>query len=107
MKKGANLLLRVLISILYIVQGGGSCAVLVGEIFGGSFSPSILPALGLSVAMLLAGVFGLFRIKPLSRRILGAVILVLAVMTLISTFPGDIVSSLTSVILGLIYIVYI
>jgi hypothetical protein len=27
MKKGANLLLRVLISILYIVQGGGSCAV--------------------------------------------------------------------------------
>ena len=107
MAKGSNLLLRVLISLLYILWGGDGCIAIFATILDGGFSAGLLPTLGLSLMMLFAGVFGLFRLKAIVRHILGIAILVLAVITLVSTFPANLVSSLIPVILGIIYVIYV
>lgn len=82
MKKIAH----IIISILYIVWGIG--APLSAWEALKSFDIAALISAAVGIIMLLAGIFGLLRIKPLKRRIFGLVIFAGAVVSLIASLKS-------------------
>ena len=85
-------LIHIIISIVYIVWGIGAPLSLIKSLV--ALDLSSLASIGtlISVAtgliMLFAGIFGLLRIKPLKRRILGIVIFVLAICGVVTSVVG-------------------
>lgn len=85
-------LIHIIISIVYIVWGIGAPLSLIKSLV--ALDLSSLASIGtlISVAtglvMLFAGIFGLLRIKPLKRRILGIVIFVLALCGVVTSVVG-------------------
>ena len=68
--------IHVIISLLYIIWGITAPLTALDAILELNI-PMLLTAVT-GIIMLLAGIFGLFRIKPLKRRIFGIIIFVLA-----------------------------
>ena len=106
MKKATKSLLRIVISIVYIIWGICSPLALFESILALNLSAILSAVLG--ILMLLAGVFGLLGIKRSRARIFGIVIFVFAVISVISVFSsfslGALIQPLVSAVLAWLYI---
>ena len=106
MKKSTKTLLRIVISIVYIIWGIASPLSLLESILALNLSAILSAVVG--VLMLLAGVFGLLDIKRSRARLFGIVIFVLAVLSIISVFSsfslGALVRPLINAILAWLFI---
>ena len=78
--------IHVIISLLYIIWGIGAPLTALNAILDLNV-PMLLTAVT-GIIMLLAGIFGLFRIKPLKRRIFGIIIFVLAAASAATSLMG-------------------
>lgn len=85
-------IIHIIISIVYIIWGIGAPLTFIRELASLDFSSllSISSLIGVvtGLVMLFAGIFGLLRIKPLKRRILGIVIFILAASSVITSLVG-------------------
>lgn len=105
-------LLHIIISIVYIIWGIGAPLTLIKSLaaldLASLASVGTLISVATGLVMLLAGIFGLLRIKPLKRRILGVVILVLAASGVATSILGGGLSwqSLVQAIMALLYIIW-
>lgn len=79
-------IVHIIISVLYIIWGIGAPLTALNAILDLNVGALIGALTG--IIMLLAGIFGLFRIKPLKRRIFGFIIFVLAVAGVITSLVG-------------------
>ena len=105
-------IIHIIISIVYIIWGIGAPLTLIKSLE--SLDLSSLTSLGtlVSVAtglvMLLAGIFGLFRIKPLKRRIFGVIIFILAASSVITSLVGGNIAwqSILQAVMAWLYIIW-
>ena len=85
-------LIHIIISIVYIVWGIGAPLSLIKSLvaldLASLASIGTLISVATGLVMLFAGIFGLLRIKPLKRRILGIVIFVLALCGVVTSVVG-------------------
>lgn len=106
MKKSTKTLLRIVISIVYIIWGITSPLTLLESILALNVSAILSAALG--VLMLLAGIFGLLGIRKSRARLFGVVLFVLAVVSIVSVFSnfsfGALINPLVSAILAWLFI---
>ena len=83
---------QVIISIVYIIWGIGAPLTLVGNLATLNISAltdlAVLVSIATGLVMFFAGIFGLFHIKPLKRRILGVIIFILAASSVITSLVG-------------------
>lgn len=99
--------IHIIISIVYIVLGIGAPLAAINAILALDIGALLTAATGL--IMLLAGIFGLFRIKPLKRRIFGIIIFVLALASVITAFAGGNflpIGAIVQAILAWLYIIW-
>lgn len=84
--------LHVIISIVYIIWGIGAPLSLIKSLatldLASLTSIGTLISVATGLVMLLAGILGLLRIKPLKRRLLGILILVLALAGVVTSLVG-------------------
>ncbi len=78
--------IHVIISLLYIIWGIGAPLTAIRSVVDLNI-PMMLTAVT-GIIMLLAGIFGLFRIKPLKRRLFGVIIFVLAAVSAVTSLMG-------------------
>ncbi len=77
---------RIIISILYIIWGLTAPLTAINAILALDIGAILSASVG--VIMLLAGVFGLLKIKPATRRIFGVIIFVLAAVSFVTSLAG-------------------
>lgn len=105
-------LIHIIISIVYIIWGIGAPLSLIKDL--ATLNVASLTSIGtlISVAtgfvMLFAGIFGLLRIKPVKRRILGIVIFILALSGVITSVLGGGFSwqALLQAVMAWLYIIW-
>ncbi len=98
-------IIHIIISILYIVWGIGAPLTALNAILDLNVGALISAAVG--IIMLLAGIFGLLRIKPLKRRIFGIVIFVGSVISLVTSLKfGFQWQPIAQAVLAWLYIVW-
>ena len=105
-------LIHIIISIVYIIWGIGAPLTLIKDL--ATLNVASLTSIGtlISVAtgllMLFAGIFGLLRIKPIKRRILGIVIFILALGGVITSVAGGGISwqAVLQALMAWLYIVW-
>ena len=102
MKKSTRSILRLIISIVYIIWGIASPLTLLKSVLALDVS-AILGAM-VGVITLLAGVFGLLGIKKDKCRIFGVIIFVLAVISFVTALPSVSVNSIVNGILAWLFI---
>ncbi len=102
MKKSTKSILRVIISIVYILWGIASPLSALEALLALNVSALLGAALG--IIMLLAGIFGLVGIKKNHCRIFGVVIFVLAVVSFVSGLPSIAVNHIVSALLAWLFI---
>ena len=104
--------LHVIISIVYIIWGIGAPLSLIKSLatldLASLTSIGTLISVATGLVMLLAGILGLLRIKPLKRRLLGILILVLALAGVVTSLVGGGFSwqALVQAIMALLYIIW-
>ena len=104
-------IIHIIISIVYIIWGIGAPLTLIKQLASLDFSSLLSIGALISVAtglvMLFAGIFGLLRIKPLKRRILGIIILVLAASGVLTSVLGGGLSwqGIVQAVMALLYII--
>ena len=85
-------LIHIIISIVYLVWGIGAPLSLIKSLvaldLASLASIGTLISVATGLVMLFAGIFGLLRIKPLKRLVLGIVIFVLAASSVITSLVG-------------------
>ena len=86
MKKSTKKILKVVISILYIIWGITAPLTAIGAILAFDLSALIGAAVG--VLMLLAGIFGLFGIKSDKCKLFGAIIFIGAAVSFVLSILG-------------------
>ncbi len=105
MKNQAKNVVHIIISILYIIWGIGAPLSAWHALVDLNVGAMISAAVG--IIMLLAGIFGLFRIKPLKRRIFGFVIFIGAVVSVVFSWGGGIPwSPILQAVLAWLYIIW-
>ena len=105
MKKSTKKIVHIIISILYIIWGIGAPLSAVRAIIALNIPALISAAVG--VVMLLAGIFGLFRIKPLKRRLFGLVIFIGAVISIVTSLGSGLQwQPIVSAVLAWLYIIW-
>ena len=84
--------LHIIISIVYIIWGIGAPLSLIKSLatldLASLTSIGTLISVATGLVMFFAGIFGLLRIKPLKRRILGIVIFILAICGVVTSVVG-------------------
>lgn len=84
--------LHIIISIVYIIWGIGAPLTLIKSLatldLASLTSIGTLISVATGLVMLFAGIFGLLRIKPLKRRLLGVLIFVLALAGVVTSVVG-------------------
>ncbi len=104
--------IHIIISIVYIIWGIGAPLTLIKQLLSLNFSSlgsiGALIAVATGLVMFFAGIFGLLRIKPLKRRILGVVILILAASGFLFTLldGGFSWQTLVQAIMALLFIIW-
>ena len=92
MKKSAKKIVHIIISLVYIVWGIGAPLSFVKNLANLNFESILSIGTILSVAtgviMLLAGVLGLLRLRPIHRRMLGIIIFILAAASAVTSLAG-------------------
>lgn len=105
MKRGTKRFIHIIISIIYIAWGIGAPLSALEAVL--SLNVSALLSAAVGIIMLLAGVFGLFRIKPLKRRIFGVIILVLSALSVVTSLKTGISwQAVLQAILAWLYIIF-
>ncbi|MBQ9087051.1 MAG: hypothetical protein IJY47_07695 [Clostridia bacterium] len=102
MKTATKKLIKIIISIVYIVWGIYSPISVIQAVLDLNVGAMISALVG--VLTLLAGIFGLIGIKKLKCRIFGVVILVVAVLGIVAALPSINVNSIVSALLAWLFI---
>ena len=102
MKKGTKNVLKVIISIVYIIWGIYSPISAIQAILALNI-PAIVSS-GVGVLMLLAGFFGLFGMKKAKCRVFGVIIFVFAIVSVVLALPAISVNSIVTAILAWLFI---
>ena len=103
MKKITKNILRIVISILYIVWGITAPLTALDAILAFNI-PALISALT-GLIMLSAGISGLIGLRRIKCRILGFVIFVLALVVVVTALPAIAVNSIVSAILAWLFII--
>jgi len=104
--------IHIIISIVYIIWGVGAPLTLIKSLVNLDLtslaSLATLVAFATGLVMFFAGIFGLFRIKPLTRRILGVVIFILAASSVITSLVGGTIAwqSILQAVMAWLYIIW-
>lgn len=112
MKKGTKKIIHVIISLLYIVWGVGAPLALLRNLASLNLEAILnlgtILSLATGLIMLIAGVLGLFRLRPLYRRLLGIIIFVLAAVSAVTSLMGGNIAwhSILEAILAWLYIIW-
>ena len=104
-KKSTKSILRVVISIVYIIWGIWSPLSAFKAVIALDVSAMISAAVG--VITLLAGIFGLLGLKKNSCRIFGVIIFLGAVASIIFAFPTISITSIVNAVLAWLFILCI
>ncbi len=97
-------ILRIIISILYIIWGITAPVTAISAIM--SFNLPALISAGVGIIMLLAGILGLFGIKPGTRRVLGIIIFIGAAVSVATSLQDGIQwQPVLSAVLAFLYII--
>ena len=99
--------IHIIISIIYIVWGITAPLTAIKAILALDVGALLTATTG--VIMLLAGIFGLFRIKPIKRRIFGIIIFVLALVSVITAIAaGNFlpIGAIVQALLAWLYIIW-
>ena len=105
MKRSTRSLLRVIISLIYIVWGIFAPINAFKAILALDVSAVISAAVG--VLTLFAGVLGLLDIKKAKCRIMGIIIFVGAVISIVVAFPNISIPSIINAVLAWLFIICI
>lgn len=103
MKKGTKAVLRVIISIIYIIWGISSPLTAIGAIL--SLNPGAIASAAVGVLMLLAGLLGLIGIRRGACRVFGVIILVASIVAIALALPALSWQSLVTALLAWLFIV--
>lgn len=112
MKKSAKRLVHVIISLIYIVWGIGAPLSFIKALGRLDFESVLAIGTILSVAtgllMLIAGILGLFRLRPLYRRLLGVIIFILAAASAATSLAGGNIAwqAILQAIMAWLYIIW-
>lgn len=102
MKKTTKSLVRLIISIVYIIWGIASPLTLIKSVLALNVSAILGAAVG--IITLLAGVFGLLGIKKDKCRIFGVIIFVLAIVSFATALPSISFNSIVNGVLAWLFI---
>ena len=105
MKKGTKTVLRIIISIVYIIWGLYSPLSAIKAILALNI-PAVISATG-GVLMLLAGIFGLIGMKKIKCRVFGIIIFAFAIVAVVTALPAISVDSIVTALLAWLFIVCI
>ena len=104
--KNTQSIIHVIISIIYIIWGIYSPLSALNAII----SPNIAALVGAAIGVitLVAGILGLFRLKPSVRRILGIIIFVLSIVSIVTALMGGGINwqAILQAILAWLYIIF-
>ncbi len=103
MKAGTKKVLKIVISIIYIIWGITAPLTAIKAILDLDLGAIASAVVG--IMMLLAGIFGLIGIKKLKCRIFGIVIFVCALIAVVLALPVINWTSIVSALLAWLYIV--
>lgn len=104
--KNTQSVIHVIISIIYIIWGIGAPLSALSAII--DLNPGALISAAVGVITLIAGILGLFRIKPSMRRTLGVIIFVLAVVSVVTSLLGNSIhwQGILQAVLAWLYIIF-
>ncbi|MBE6646636.1 MAG: hypothetical protein E7611_03210 [Ruminococcaceae bacterium] len=105
MKKATKNVLKIIISILYILWGIYSPIQAFNAVLALDIGAMI--SAGVGILMLLAGIFGLIGMKKLKCRIFGIIICVFSIVGVVAALPALNWSSIVTAILSWLFIVCI
>ena len=103
MKKATKSILRIVISIVYIIWGLYSPISAIEAVLDLNVSAMIVAGVG--IIMLLAGIFGLIGMKKIKCRIFGIVIFVFALVGVVTALPVISVTNIVTAVLAWLFIV--
>lgn len=103
MKKSTKNVLRIVISIVYILWGIYSPLSAIQAVLALNVSAMISAAVG--ILMLLAGIFGLIGMKKLKCRVFGIIIFVFSIVAVVTALPSISVTSIVTALLSWLFIV--
>ncbi len=112
MKKATKKVIHIIISLVYIIWGIGAPLSFVKNLAGLNFESILSIGTLLSVAtgliMLIAGILGLFRLRPIYRRLLGFIIFVLAAASAVTSLMGGNIAwqAILQAVMAWLYIVW-
>ena len=85
-------IVHIIISLIYIVWGIGAPLTFVKSLanldFGSILSIGAILSVATGLLMLSAGILGLFRLRPIHRRLLGVIIFILALASAATSLAG-------------------
>lgn len=104
MKSATRKILKILISIVYIVWGIYSPLSVIKAVFAHDVGALISAFVG--VLTLLAGIFGLIGIKKMKCRIFGIIIMIFSIVSIVYTLPMGVIptNSIINAILAWLFI---
>lgn len=105
MKKTTKNVLRIIVSIIYILWGLYSPIQAFEAVL--ALNVSAMITAGVGILMLLAGIFGLIGMKKIKCRVFGIIIFVFAIVGVISALPALNVNSIITALLAWLFIVCI
>lgn len=105
MKKATKNVLKIIISILYILWGIYSPIQAFNAVL--ALDVGAMISAGVGILMLLAGIFGLIGMKKLKCRIFGIIICVFSIVGVVAALPALNWSSIVTAILSWLFIVCI
>lgn len=103
MKKTTKNILRIVISIVYIIWGLWS-PISAFEAVLDLNVPGLITA-GVGVLMLLAGIFGLLGMKKIKCRVFGIIIFVFSLVGVVAALPAINVTTIVTAVLAWLFIV--
>ena len=103
MKKNTKNVLKVIISLIYIIWGIYSPIQAFEAVV--ALNVSAMISAGVGILTLLAGIFGLFGMKKDKCRVFGVIIFIFSLVGVITALPGLNISSMITAVLAWLFIV--
>lgn len=112
MKKTTKKIIHVIISLIYIVWGIGAPLSLLRNMASlnleAIFNLGTILSLATGLLMLIAGILGLLRLRPIHRRLLGIIIFVLAAASAVTSLMGGHIAwqAILQAVMAWLYIIW-
>ncbi len=103
MKKSTKKVWRIIISLLYIIWGLFAPLSAISAVI--ALDVGAIASATVGVLMLLAGIFGLFGLKPVKCRIFGIIIFICSAVAVVLALPAFSWSSVITAVLAWLFIV--